>query len=211
VPAPLQEPTIRRATVEDHPRVAETLARAFVEDPAWAHLLPDRGDRERRLRRFFDAELRHLAPERLELWMTDDGAAAGAWSPPGRWVVPLGTMIRQAPEMLRVFGRRLPLALRSGLSVERRHPRRPRHWYLHYLGAVPERQGRGLGSALMGPMLELCDRERIPAYLESSTERNRALYERHGFELVETFDMPGSGPPLRRMWRRPRAVTPTAV
>jgi ribosomal protein S18 acetylase RimI-like enzyme len=196
-------PTIRRATVNDHPRVAETLARAFIEDPAWAHLLCDRDERERRLRGFFDSELRHLAPQRLELWTTEDGAAAAAWCPPGRWALPLGTMIRQAPAMLRVFGRRLPLALRSGLSVERGHPRRPRHWYLHYLGAVPERQGRGLGSALMAPMLELCDREQIPAYLEASTERNRALYERHGFELVETFDMPGSGPALRRMWREP--------
>ena len=196
-------PVIRRAEVADHPVVAEALARAFLEDPAWEHLLPDRGDRERRLRAFFEAELRHLAPERLEVWMTDDGDAAAGWAPPGMWAVPIATTIRETAEMTRVFGRRLPLALRTLLRLERRHPRRPRHWYLHYLGAIPERQGRGLGSALMRPMLEHCDRERLPAYLEASTERNRALYERHGFDLLDTFDMPGSGPPIRRMWRQP--------
>jgi RimJ/RimL family protein N-acetyltransferase len=53
-------------------------------------------------------------------------------------------------------------------------------------------------------MLALCDRDGIGAYLESSSERSQALYERHGFQVVETFDMPGGGPPIRRMWREPR-------
>jgi hypothetical protein len=52
-------------------------------------------------------------------------------------------------------------------------------------------------------MLEICDREEIPAYLGSSTERNRVLYERNGFSLTGSFDMPVGGPPIREMWREP--------
>lgn len=55
----------------------------------------------------------------------------------------------------------------------------------------------------MAPVLELCDREEVPAYLESSTERNRALYERNDFALTNTFPMPAGGPPIREMWREP--------
>jgi GNAT superfamily N-acetyltransferase len=106
--------------------------------------------------------------------------------------------------MMRVFGRRLPLALRYLLRVEHKHPRSPEHWYLQYLGTEPARQGQGLGSALLRPVLALCDRDGIGAYLESSSERNRVLYERHGFSVVETFDMPGGGPSIRRMWRDPQ-------
>ena len=54
----------------------------------------------------------------------------------------------------------------------------------------------------MKPVLDVCDREGIPAYLESSTDRSRMLYERNGFSLTGTFDMPGrGGPPIREMWR----------
>jgi GNAT superfamily N-acetyltransferase len=106
--------------------------------------------------------------------------------------------------MLGVFGRRLPLGLWTLTRLERHHPKSPRHWYLHYLGVEPRRQGRGLGGALIAPVLALCDSEGTPAHLEASTDRNKALYERNGFELTEVFDMPGrGGPPIREMWRNP--------
>ena len=87
--------------------------------------------------------------------------------------------------------------------VDRRHPADLPHWYLHYLGASPESQGRGLGSALLAPVLERCDREGLPAFLETSTPRARALYSRHGFEVSGRFDLPGGGPPIWQMWREP--------
>ena len=79
------------------------------------------------------------------------------------------TTLREAPPMVRVFGRRLPLALRSRLRMEGRHPRRPPHWYLAIMGVAPEWQGRGLGTALMSPALEALDAAGTPAYLEAST------------------------------------------
>ena len=68
---------------------------------------------------------------------------------------------------------------------------------------VPEWQGRGIGSALMGPVLERCDAERMPAYLNAGSARSRDLYARHGFEVTEEFRLPDGGPPLWRMWREP--------
>jgi hypothetical protein len=53
-------------------------------------------------------------------------------------------------------------------------------------------------------VLERCDREATGAYREASSERNRALYERHGFELVEAVRLPRGGPPMWTMWREPR-------
>ena len=55
----------------------------------------------------------------------------------------------------------------------------------------------------MQPVLERCDAEGTPAYLETDTERNVQLYERHGFEVTEEFDLPGGGPPVWLMWRPP--------
>jgi ribosomal protein S18 acetylase RimI-like enzyme len=193
---------VRRAIAAEHERAAEVLAAAFADDPAWSWLMPF-PDRERRHRLFFETMIANEVPARRELWVSEDCGAAAMWAPPGLWSVPVRTVVREAGPMLRVFGRRLQLALRYLIRVERLHPPQPPHWYLEVIGTEPARQGRGLGSALLRPVLALCDRDGLGAYLESSSERNRALYERHGFEVVETFNMPGGGPDIRRMWRDP--------
>jgi GNAT superfamily N-acetyltransferase len=200
-------PKVRPATDDDHEAAAEALALAFADDPAWAHLLPDPATRAERLLTFFTAEIANLTPQYRKLWVTEDGSGAAVWGPPGHWRVPFVRTIRQARRVAAVFGRRLPLATWTQLRFERLHPRTPQHWYLHYLGVEPRRQGRGLGGALLGPVLQLCDRERTAAYLEASTERNRALYERNGFALSGTFDLPAGGPTIREMWREPQCET----
>lgn len=197
---------VRQATESDHEAAAECLALAFADDPAWAHLLPNAETRAEQLLGYFAAEIANLVPEHRELWVADDGCGAAIWGRPGRWRVPMRHELRAARAMARVFGRLLPLALWAQLRLERHHPRGPAHWYLHYLGVEPRRQGRGLGGALMAPVLERCDGEGVPAYLESSTERNRVLYERNGFDLTGTFAMPMSGPPIREMWRNPKEL-----
>jgi ribosomal protein S18 acetylase RimI-like enzyme len=201
---PRAQAPVRRAEPADHPRVAEVLAAAFAEDEAFAWLLEYADDRRARQRLFFRTDLDHLVPARREVWVTEDRAAAAIWAPPDAWSVPPPTVLREAPAMVRVFRRRLPLALRYLIRIERLHPRKPPHWYLNWLGTDPGRQGQGLGSALLRPVLALCDRDGVGAYLESSSDRSQALYERHGFEVVERFGMPGGGPEIRRMWRDPR-------
>jgi GNAT superfamily N-acetyltransferase len=76
------------------------------------------------------------------------------------------------------------------------------YWYLQFLGVAPGWQGRGIGSAVMAPVLERCDHEGARAYLDATSERNRRLCERHGFAAEEPFAPPG-GRPLWPMWRQP--------
>ena len=53
------------------------------------------------------------------------------------------------------------------------------------LGVEPDAQGQGLGSQVLRPMLDRCDSEGVPAYLESSKATNVPFYERHGFRNIE--------------------------
>ena len=116
-------------------------------------------------------------------------------------------MLRHAPALLRVLGRRTMLALRGLGQIEARHPREP-HWYLAVLGTDPARQGEGIGSALLRPVLDDCDRLELPAYLETATERNVDFYARHGFKVVQEMRLPLGGPALWRMWREPFGAQP---
>jgi GNAT superfamily N-acetyltransferase len=75
-------------------------------------------------------------------------------------------------------------------------------WYLPLIGVDLVAQGRGLGSALLRHALATCDSDGLPAYLEATNPRNRDLYARHGFNVVEVIQA-GSSPPMWAMLREP--------
>lgn len=191
---------LRQAVKADAARLAVVMAKAFHDDPVIGWLLPDARRRPARLRRFFGIELRHLALRRGCVWTTSDLSGAALVLPPGRWRVPLGATLREGS----AFGAGLARAAKLGATMEWRHPREVRgpHYYVRDVGVLPEKQGQGLGSALLAPALARCDREGLPAYLEASSERNAALYERLGFEHLSQLSVLGS-PPLRLMMRPP--------
>jgi GNAT superfamily N-acetyltransferase len=76
------------------------------------------------------------------------------------------------------------------------------HWYLPLMGVDATSQSRGYGSALLRHALERCDVDQLPAYLEATTPRNKALYGRHGFEELGEIQTGGS-PPMWPMQRKP--------
>jgi GNAT superfamily N-acetyltransferase len=195
---------LRQATTEDVQRLKVVMAEAFMEDPVMCWLMPRDTTRHARLRRFFAVELRHLALSRGRVWTTGDLSGAALSLPPGAWRVPLHATLLEGT----AFGRQLYRAARLGATMEWRHLRKP-HYYVRDIGVLPDMRGRGLGSALLRPTLERCDREGLPAYLEASSERNAALYERLGFQLTAELSVGGS-PPLRLMLRPPHVEGATA-
>ena len=197
------DPGLRQATAEDIPRLKTVLAEAFYDDPIIGWLMPDAGKRGTRLRRFFGIELRHMALPRGSVWTTSDLSAVALVMPPGPWRVPPHATLLEGG----AFGVHLGRAARLGTAMEWRHARdvREPHYYVRDVGVLPGMQGKGLGSTLMRPTLNLCDREGLPAYLEASSERSAALYERLGFQLTNELRVAGS-PPLRLMLRPPRPM-----
>jgi len=199
-PIPATDLNLRRATMQDVHRLRAVLAEAFYEDPVFGWLMPDERTRLARLRRYFGIELRHLALTRGRVWTTGDLAGAALSLPPGAWRVPPRTTLLEGS----AFGVHLFRAARIGAAIEWRHARdvREPHYYVRDVGVHPDMQGRGLGSALLAPTLERCDREGLPAYIEASSERSAALYERLGFQHTRELRV-GGRPPLRLMLRPP--------
>jgi len=84
------------------------------------------------------------------------------------------------------------------------HPHAPGHAYLPFVAVRPQRQGRGIGAALLRHRLAALDAAGTPAYLEASSVRSRRLYERIGFTRLPTrIELP-DGPDMYPMWRAPR-------
>jgi GNAT superfamily N-acetyltransferase len=187
---------------------AVVAARALHDDPFFAYLAPNARLLSRGLTLYWDASLAAFGAS-AHCEVTSDGdriVAVAAWLPPGAFPLPARAQTRQMVGALRALYRRplvLPDGLRSQLAVERAHPH-DEHWYLALLAVDPLRQRTGLGGTLVGRTLDRCDREGLPAYLETTKEENIAWYARHRFALVGQLRPIRAGPPIWTMRREPR-------
>jgi ribosomal protein S18 acetylase RimI-like enzyme len=188
--------TPRKVTSADLPELAETLTGAFFEDPVFTWWIPDAARRREILPQFFHVVAEgNLALD--EIYATDDLVSGAIWNPPDA-----EDDEEAIPALAEVAGEYADVLFEVfGLMAEQ-HPTES-HWYLFFLGTRPGWQSRGLGSAVMRPVLEICDERRLPAYLEATSERNKQLYLRHGFEVVGEIALP-DGPSIWPMWREPR-------
>ena len=65
-------------------------------------------------------------------------------------------------------------------AMERFHPSDP-HWYLAFVGIEPTIQSRGIGQALLAPVLKIADQTNTLCYLETPFPRTHEFYARLGF------------------------------
>lgn len=193
--------TVTTATAHDAALIGGVLADAFSDDPVGRWIAPDPDTRTTRLTRLFQIWAAAFTLPHHEVLRAGDVGAA-LWLPPGRWQVPPFVLLRQLPHLSSIFGRRTALLLRGSRRLEHHHPRSP-HWYLPLVGVATASQGRGIGTALLAPVLQRCDDTGTPAYLEATCARNRDLYARHGFRVQQEVRLP-EGPPLWAMWREPQ-------
>jgi ribosomal protein S18 acetylase RimI-like enzyme len=110
--------------------------------------------------------------------------------------------IRNAPELLGVFGTSVLNVMGAMDRIEKVHPDKP-HWYLQVIGTDPAKQGRGFGGVIMRDQLARADAARMPCYLESSKDTNIPIYQSFGFVVTGEIRIP-NGPILWPMWREPQ-------
>ncbi|MCX5385604.1 GNAT family N-acetyltransferase [Streptomyces sp. NBC_00083] len=195
---------IRRAAQRDAEAAVGILDEAFRDDPVSCWVLPDPARRPaahpRLMAAFFQISL-----DEGHVDLAEDGSAVALWlDVPAEPQQPGGG--DDGPAQLRAYvdpdNERVELMAHF---MGAHHPHGRAHAYLMMVGVLPDRQGRGLGTELITAVLERCDREGLPAYLEASSERSPALYRRLGFApLGEPVRLP-DGPQVFPMWREPKA------
>jgi ribosomal protein S18 acetylase RimI-like enzyme len=195
---------IRLIAGADVEAIAASQARAFYDDPLQRWVLPDDTTRLAVLERLFRTFTRVLCIPLGASYTDSTCSVAALWVPPGRFGEPpppdafeeLQEMEESVPA---AAARRMRLANDTMRAV---HPHEP-HWYLQGLGTDPPRQGQGLGTAALAPVLARADADGVVCYLESTKEANVAFYERHGFAVTGVIRPPDHGPRMWTMWREP--------
>ncbi|HET7011526.1 MAG TPA: GNAT family N-acetyltransferase [Anaerolineales bacterium] len=189
-------------------RAADVLTRAFADDPFYSFLFPEEQRRLRFTRNLWRA-LIHTCRILGKVYATAGLEGVACWAAPGRDDLTFARALRtgfalpisflRAPEK----PRRLLFRAVEILDGERRRLMTGRFWYLQALGVEPGRQGQGIGSRLLAPILAVADAEKSACYLETVKEDNLAFYAKHGFQVLSHLEFPGTPIELWTMRRGP--------
>jgi GNAT superfamily N-acetyltransferase len=208
LPAPLRSATslpamdTQRQTTRIYPHreasAIATLTLAFAADPANRWCWPTPAE----FLTAFPIFVRALGGRAFaseSAFEVGEGAGVALWLPPG--VEP------DEAELIEVVQRTVHASRQNQVfeiiqQMGGFHPQGPR-WYLPFVGVEPLHQSRGLGATVLWPILQRCDQERLPAYLESSNPRNIPFYERLGFRPIGVIRS-GDSPEIVPMLREPR-------
>jgi GNAT superfamily N-acetyltransferase len=78
-------------------------------------------------------------------------------------------------------------------------------WHLRQMATAPERQGQGLGGAVLAAAIEYLEQHAVPLVWCHAREQAVPFYAGHGFhgygDLFDEFPLPGPPVPHLRMWR----------
>ncbi|SEP44066.1 Acetyltransferase (GNAT) family protein [Rhodospirillales bacterium URHD0017] len=188
--------SVKAATADDEAAIFAVLTLAFSSDPATRWTWPE----PRTFIEVFPRFAKAFGGAAFARGTAHSIGRVGAalWLPPGARPdeEAMGALMQETADVATaVDGPKLMQQMAS------HHPKEP-HWYLPLIGIDPACQGKGFGSILLKHATDICDRDGMPAYLESSNLANVPLYERHGFEAIGRIQVGGS-PVFTPMLRRP--------
>jgi ribosomal protein S18 acetylase RimI-like enzyme len=196
-------PDIRRAEHADWKRVADITAEAFAEDPVNLWIFGN----ARAIRSLFRIFARDIYT-RKGVCHVYGNAAATMWADESVDLNIPPFSLFQLIVAQRLLGSKgsVGRGLAAGKAMEVHHPREP-HLYLFTIGTRKPARGKGLGKAMLQPVLDAADRAGKPIYLENSNPVNSGFYQSHGFRRRgEPFYIAEGAPVMEPMWREPKSV-----
>jgi ribosomal protein S18 acetylase RimI-like enzyme len=201
--------SLYRLTPRDALRAGEAMADAFVDDPVWRRLFEGESGLERKYQAFFEVPIRHCL-KYGQVLATSENLEGIAACVPGEYAdITFRRILRSGA---------LGSAMRMGMTAGRRMADlrvlpadraentggRP-HAYLLLLGVRTRYRGRGLGGSLLRTLIEDCDGQGLPIYLDTETEDNVRFYEHFGFRLIKRITLENLRLPMWEMMREPHA------
>jgi ribosomal protein S18 acetylase RimI-like enzyme len=183
---------VRKATRDDIEACTRVLALAFQDDPGTINFEPDDERRRHILPPFFRSFVAAALDEDGDILVTGEPVmGVASWFGPDRHGPSPDAMGANGfGDVLGLAGPESAERLVAMIGeIERQHTllTDSPHFRLEFYGVVPERQGTGLGSALIDHGHARADEVGLPTYLETMSERNVDFYRHRGYGVVGEF------------------------
>lgn len=191
-------PLVVHATATDLGILAGVLRRGFEEEPAQKWLFPNRHYRRLASELWFRGMIRE-GLMRNTVWRTEDNSSAAVWFEPGARGSGTGLEEKLLRLLIKINRRTAHIKAELDHELQIRRPREP-HWYLAAVATNAKHRSQGRGRAVLCPALQTCDREHMPAYLETSAPRSVKFYVSLGFNVLSLISL-RDGPEIWCMGR----------
>jgi hypothetical protein len=184
---------IYRITENDLERCAKVAADAFIDDESSKFLLSSKLTKKN-LYEFYAVLYKAVYKKMYMFADCENLNGFIIFSPLNNAEITLWEFIK-AGGLKVIFSIGLNLVLRS-LEYERNcvNIRKkfisPSDWYLFQFGVAPLKQGMGLGSKIIKPVLNWFDSQKIACYLETHKNVNVEIYSHLGFSLKDVGSLP---------------------
>jgi ribosomal protein S18 acetylase RimI-like enzyme len=185
----------------------EILTQAFTADPMFNYFTRGESSKLRAIEHFSRSVLLYSQDYEQIYTTANELKGIALWIPPGQF--PMNDI-----RLLKLGGYRFLVNLNLWKILEffslfnqaekyhRSDVPQP-HWYLLMLGVSPKHQSQGIGSALIQPVLQQADRDGLPCYLETTTEKGVRFYQKAGFEILRTIEFDRGNQIIWTMKREP--------
>lgn len=176
------------ATKADKENVIEILSASFDDNLSINYVVKQGPGREQRIKYLMSYSF-DVCLEKGIIYLSNDKTACAMILYSEKKGSILKTIIRDVKLGMYCIGlRNVVKVLKREKYLKKHHPGEP-FYYLWFIGVHPDFQNRGLGSAFFNQVLELCDGNSRPVYLETSVLRNLPWYEKYGFRIFKELTL----------------------
>lgn len=193
---------MRTAIASDIPAIRAVLARAYVGDPLIQWIFPDPAHRLEATAAWLGLFVEHHMPTgRVQVIDEPVLGAVSVWRMPGDPSMAGDALPTTGGLLAALIGSDQAEAVGTGLhAIASVTPTGP-HAYLQFLAVHPERQQRGLGTALLREGIDEAGQRGLGVHLETTNPSNLIFYRAHGFAVTESLQLAPGGPEVWAMYR----------
>ena len=194
------------------PDASEIAANAFASDPVFSYLMPDDPQLRFKALAWLSNRVMAYCTQYEHIYTTSDLQGIAVWLPPGEFS---SHLLQQLKMVLQLQLYRLPMKVgwsRLGRWLNVLYTTEIAHqqdmgnsscWYLGMMVVHPARQGQGIGSRLLQPIMRRASDEGLPCYVVTFTEQAVRFYQKNGFEIARQQKFAPDAPSFWTLKRNP--------
>ncbi len=179
---------MRSATRNDKLLVTDLLSAAFDDNLSVNFIVRQDDQRKARIHALMDYSF-EVCYHSGKVWLSDDNRACALVLYPHKKRTTLKSIWLDAKLIFKAVGiGGIKKTLDREAKIKAKQPKEPMA-YLWFIGVSPLYQRQGIGNKLLKQVIADAERQGLPVYLETSTERNLPWYDQHGFTEYDTLDL----------------------
>jgi ribosomal protein S18 acetylase RimI-like enzyme len=196
-----------KCTKQDMTRAGLAGADAFQDDPMWKSILES--ELKEKLALCLEMTFLHCWKYGV-VYGSDDSLEGLIAVVPGKyfnmnmWRMLMSGSFPLMGKIGSTLGKKMDTCFTPMIKDQKKNMNGRDYIYLTILSVKKERQGKGIGGKLLRSVIDGCDQEGLPIYLETEILENVQMYEHFGFEIVKKITLPEINCPVWEMMREPK-------